>query len=367
MAGGTIACMPAMAPLVFFGTPEFAVPTLAALVAAGRAPLRVVTQPPRPAGRGRRPQQPPAARWAGEHGLAVLQPERVRSPEFLAELRPLAPAVAVVVAFGQIFPRELLQLPAHGCLNLHASLLPLYRGAAPIQAAIAAGDERTGVTVMRMEEGMDTGPILLQEETPIGSHETAGELAARLAALGARLMVEALARLERGDLAPRPQDAARAAYAPRLTRASGRADWSLEAAQLANRLRAYTPWPGMTAELRGAPVKLLRAAPLPPPSPARPGPSPPPAACSPAEPSQAASPSAASAAAEPAPAAAAPAVRSPAAEPGTFLGATSAGLAVACGGGTALAVAELQRPGRKPQRAEDFVNGERLRPGERFS
>jgi methionyl-tRNA formyltransferase len=362
--------MPAMAPLVFFGTPEFAVPTLAALVAAGRAPLRVVTQPPRPAGRGHRQQQPPAARWASEHGLAVLQPERVRSPELLAELRPLAPAVAVVVAFGQIFPRELLQLPAHGCLNLHASLLPLYRGAAPIQAAIAAGDERTGVTVMRMEEGMDTGPILLQEETPIASLETAGELGTRLATLGARLMVEALARLERGNLAPRPQDATRASYAPRLTRESGRADWSLEAARLANRLRAHTPWPGMTAELRGAPVKLLRAAPLPPPSPAGPGSSAPPAAGSPAArspagPSQGASLAAASAPAEPSPAASAPAVRSPAA-PGTFLGVTVAGLAVACGGGTALAVAELQRPGRRPQRAEDFVNGERLRPGERF-
>jgi methionyl-tRNA formyltransferase len=317
-----------MAPLVFFGTPEFAVPTLAALVAAGRPPLRVVTQPPRPAGRGRRPLQPPVARWATEHDLAVLQPERVRSPELMAELRPLAPAAAVVVAFGQIFPRELLALPAHGCLNLHASLLPRWRGAAPIQAAIAAGDERTGVTVMRMEEGLDTGPILLQAETAIGPGETAGELAGRLAVLGARLMVEALAGLERGELVPRPQDGARATVAPRLTRGGGRADWTLPAAELASRLRAYTPWPGVSAELRGAPVKLLRAEPLPPP----------PAA----------------------PSGAAPA-------PGTFLELTPAGLAVACGGGTALAVAELQRPGRKPLPARDFVNGERLRPGERFA
>ena len=316
--------MPAMAPLVFFGTPEFAVPTLEALAAADRTPALVVTQPSRPAGRGNQPQLPPVARWAGERGLPVLQPERVRAPDFLAELAALRPAVAVVVAFGQIFPRELLRLPAHGCLNLHASLLPLYRGAAPIQAAIAAGDERSGVTVMRMEEGLDSGPILLQAETAIAPQETAGELSARLAALGARLMVEALDKLERGGLAESPQDAARATLAPRLRRASARAAWSLGAAELANQLRAHTPWPGMTAELRGAPVKLLRALPLPASPPGPP-------------------------------------------EPGTYLGLTPQGIAVACGAGTALAVAELQRPGRKAQRAADFVNGETLRPGERFS
>jgi methionyl-tRNA formyltransferase len=319
--------MPSMSPLVFFGTPEFAVPTLAALVEAGRIPATVVTQPPRPAGRGMHPQPSPVERWARQHGLPVLAPERVRSPEFLAELRQLEPAVAVVVAFGQIFPRQLLELPARGCLNLHASLLPLYRGAAPIQAAIAAGDERTGVTVMRMEEGLDSGPILLQAETPVGLQETAGELSPRLAALGARLMVEALGRFERGDLAEIPQDATRATSAPRLTRASGRADWTLDAAALANRLRANTPWPGLTAELRGAPVKLLRAA--------------------------SAGPGMGVAAAAPA--------------PGTVLGSIPAGLVVACAGGTALAIAELQRPGKKPQRAADFVNGERLLPGERFS
>ncbi|HXO40318.1 MAG TPA: methionyl-tRNA formyltransferase [Thermoanaerobaculia bacterium] len=320
--------MPAMAPLVFFGTPEFAVPTLEALSAADRMPALVVSQPSRPAGRGHQPQLPPVARWARERGLPLLQPERVRSPEFLAELAALRPAIAVVVAFGQIFPRELLRLPAHGCLNLHASLLPRHRGAAPIQAAIAAGDERTGVTVMRMEEGLDSGPILLQAATPIGGDETAGELSARLAALGARLMVEVLDGLERGDLAESPQDATRATLAPRLRRESARAVWSLGAAELANQLRAHTPWPGMTAVLRGAPVKLLRALPLPAP------PSPP-----------ATSPS----------------------EPGTYLGLEPQGIAVACGAGTALAVTELQRPGRKAQRAADFVNGERLRPGERFS
>ena len=202
-----------MAPLVFFGTPELAIPTLAALVEAGRAPVCVVTQPARPVDRGQQPREPPVARWARAHSLAILQPARVRSPEFLAELRPLALAVAVVVAFGQIFPAELLSLPAHGCLNLHASLLPRYRGAAPIQAAIAAGETRTGVTIMRMEQGLDSGPVLLQEETPIGALETAGDLGQRLAAIGARLMLEALARLERGGLAARAQDDTLANYA----------------------------------------------------------------------------------------------------------------------------------------------------------
>jgi methionyl-tRNA formyltransferase len=202
-----------------------------------------------------------------------------------------------------------------------------------------------------MEEGLDSGPILLQAETPIAPQETGGELSPRLAALGARLVIEALARLERGDLAETPQDEAGATWAPRLSRDSGRADWSLDAAELANRLRAYTPWPGLTAELRGAPVKLLRAAPASVPAPVIPPPSNAPApvdrATAPPRPSASAG-------------GAAPA-------PGTLLGLAADGLLVACGGGTALAVSELQRPGKKPQRAADFVNGERLRPGERFS
>jgi methionyl-tRNA formyltransferase len=233
-----------------------------------------------------------------------------------------APGVAVVVAFGQIFPRDLLALPRHGCINLHASLLPRWRGAAPIQAAVAAGEERTGVTTMQMEAGLDSGPILLQEETAIGRGETAGELGRRLAEIGAALVVRTLEALERGEIVPRPQDAAEATYAPRLTRDSGRVDWSLTALALCNLLLAYTPWPGLTAELGGAPVKLVRAEPL-------------------------------------------------AAEgeetPGTILGLRGGRLAVACGGGTVLGVEELQRPGRKALRAADFVNGERLRSGERFS
>ena len=314
--------MAAMAPLVFFGTPEFAVPTLASLVAAGHVPARVVTQPARPVGRGRKPQEPPVASWAHEHGLPVMQPERVRDPTFLAEMREIAPAVAVVVAFGQIFPRDLLSLPHHGCINLHASLLPRWRGAAPIQAALAAGETRTGVTTMQMEAGLDTGPILLQEEVEIGPEETAGELAPRLAAAGADLMVRTLEGLAAGRLTARPQDDALATHAPRLTRENGRVDWTREAREIGNLLRAYTPWPGLTAELLGEPVKLVEAEHL---------------------------------------------GEETGEVPGTFLGLHEGSLAVACGGGSVLGVRTVQRPGRKALPAADFVNGERLRQGERFT
>jgi methionyl-tRNA formyltransferase len=311
--------------IVFFGTPEFAVPTLAALVEAGRRPLCVVTQPARPVGRGYRRdrlQDPPVAAWARERGQEVLQPEKVRDPAFLARMAELAPDVAVVVAFGQIFPRGLLSLPRLGCVNVHASLLPRWRGAAPIQAAIAAGDGRTGVTTMLMEAGLDTGPMLLEEETEIGPDETAEELSRRLAEMGGRLLVRTLERLERGDLEPRPQDPAAATYAPRLTREDGRVDWARPSREIADRLRAFTPWPGQSAMLRGEPVKLVRVAVL---------------------------------------------QESTDAVPGNFLGMRGGRLAVACGEGSMLGLAELQRPGRKPLKGSDFANGERLRTGELFS
>jgi methionyl-tRNA formyltransferase len=314
--------MAALDRILFFGTPDFAVPTLAALVAAGRPPVLVVTQPARPAGRGQRLQDSPVARWAREHGLPVATPERVRDPAFLEAAAALAPDVAVVVAFGQIFPRALLELPRHGCVNLHASLLPRWRGASPIQAAVAAGDARTGVTTMLMEAGLDTGPILLEEATEIGPDETAGELSRRLAEAGGGLMVRTLQALERGGLVPRPQGAAGATYAPRLTRESGRVDWSLTAPEIHHRLRAYTPWPGLTAGLREEPVKIVAAAVL-------------------DEGAEAA--------------------------PGTFLGLRGGRLAVACGDGTVLGLAELQRPGKRALQAPDFANGERLKAGESFS
>ncbi len=319
--------MPGIDRILFFGTPEFAVPTLAALVAAGRPPVRVVTQPSRPAGRGRHPQDPPVARWAREHGLEVTQPERVRRPEFLEEAAALDADVAIVVAFGQIFPRALLDLPRLGCINLHASLLPRWRGASPIQAAVAAGDTRTGVTTMRMDEGLDTGPILLEETVEIGPLETAGELAQRLAGIGGPLMVRTLERLERGELEPRPQPDEGVTYAPRLTRDSGRVDWGLAAREIHDRLRAYTPWPGLTAGLRGEPVKIAAAEPID-----------------------------------------GPAAEAGEGAPGTILGLRGGRLlAVACGGGTVLGLSELQRPGKRALRAADFTNGERLRAGESFT
>ncbi len=314
----------ALERVVFFGTPDFALPTLDALVAAGRAPVAVVSQPARPVGRGRRLEEPPVARRARALGLPLLQPEKVRAEPFLAELAALRPEVAVVVAFGQIFPRALLDLPDHGCINLHASLLPRWRGAAPIQAAIAAGDRTTGVTTMQMEAGLDAGPILLQEEVAIGAEETAGELGARLAERGAGLVVRTLAALAAGTLSPAPQREADATFAPRLTRASGRADWRLPGPALFDRLRAYTPWPGLWATLREEPVKLVAAVDL-----------------------KAATPR-----------------QDP---PGTILGLAGGRLAVACGGGTALGIETLQRPGRRALDAATFANGERLQPGERFS
>jgi methionyl-tRNA formyltransferase len=314
--------MPAFERILFFGTPALAVPTLAALMEAGRAPVAVVTQPARPVGRGLKLADPPVAAWARERGLEVIQPLKVRDPLFLNQASALAPDVAVVVAFGQIFPPALLRLPQHGCINLHASLLPRWRGAAPIQAAIAAGDPQTGVTTMLMEEGLDTGPMLLREEIGIGPEETAGELSRRLADLGGRLMVRTLAAMERGEVVPEPQDAALATWAPRLTRESGRVDWALAAREIANRQRAFTPWPGLSTELRGEPVKLVRVGML---------------------------------------------QESSTAAPGAILGLQDGRLAVACGGHTVLGIAELQRPGRKPLRASDFANGERLRGGESFS
>ena len=311
--------MPAFERILFFGTPELAVPTLAALVEAGRSPVAVISQPSRPVGRGLKLTDPPVAAWAREHGLEVIQPAKVRDPAFLAQAAELTPDVAVVVAFGQIFPTALLQLPKHGCINLHASLLPRWRGAAPIQAAIAAGDPTTGVTTMLMEEGLDTGPMLLREETEIRPEETAGELGRRLADMGARLTVRTLEAMERGEVVPEPQDNTHATYAPRLTR--GKVDWNLTAREISNRLRAFTPWPGLSAELRGEPVKLVRVEVL-------------------QEATEAAS--------------------------GTFLGLRDHRLAVACGEGTVLGISELQRPGRKPLRASDFANGERLRGGELF-
>jgi methionyl-tRNA formyltransferase len=310
--------------VIFFGTPEFAVPTLAAMCRADLAPALVVSQPARRVGRGRQLSQPPVAEWALQQGLAVDQPASVRDPDFVRLIQGLAPAALVVVAYGQIFPKILLEIPLHGCINLHASLLPRYRGAAPIQAAIMAGETVTGVTTMLMEEGLDSGPILLQEEAPIGGDETAGELAPRLAEQGAALMVRTLGLIEAGQVRPRPQQHELATFAPRLRKSDGEVDWSQPAPVLFNRLRGLMPWPGLFSLLRERPVKIVWGS---------------------------VSDSSAGLGEH---------------QPGTFRGLEGDSLLVDAGDGTTFGIEQLQRPGKRVLSAREFLNGERLRTGERF-
>lgn len=245
--------------IVFMGSPSFAVPALEGL--AGAYPVvGVVTQPDRPAGRGSR-LRPPAVKVAAERlGLPVFQPERVAAPDALEHLRAWAPDVIVVAAFGQILPPELLSLPPHGCLNLHASLLPRWRGAAPIAAAILAGDTMTGVTLMRMDEGVDTGPVLAWREEPIRPDDTTGRLTERLARVGAELLMEVLPRYLRGQVRPVPQPEEGVTYCRPLKKADGRLDWARPAAELERRVRATNPWPGAFTFWKGQMLKVWRAA-----------------------------------------------------------------------------------------------------------
>lgn len=244
--------------ILFWGTPEFAVPSLRALLGEAHELVGVVTQPDRPAGRGRGVHPSPIKAVALEEALPVLQPERARGPEFLAQLRALAPELSVVVAYGQILPRDVLELPSLGSINLHASLLPALRGAAPIHHAILLGHERTGVTVMRMVEAMDAGPILHQVAEPIGAEETASELGSRLSEIGAEALVETLALLELGRVEERPQDDGAATYAPRLTRESARVDWSRHAISVSRQIRALDESPGAWTTWRGDELKIYR-------------------------------------------------------------------------------------------------------------
>ena len=250
-----------MKRLVFMGTPEFAVPVLEAL--AGQYQIvAVVTQPDRATGRGRKAKFSPIKKMALAHDLLLLQPPSLRRPEAIAELRKLAPDVIVVAAFGQILPPEVLAIPPHGCLNVHASLLPRYRGAAPIAAAILAGEEQTGVTLMLMDEGMDTGPILAQARCKIEPQDTTGSQSVKLAHLGADLLIEALPRWLDGRIAPQPQDDSLATYCQITTKKDGLLDWSLPATALWLRIRAYHPWPGTYTYWRGKLLKILRARPV---------------------------------------------------------------------------------------------------------
>ncbi len=311
--------------LVFCGTPRFAVPTLKALRAAGHEISLVVTQPDRPVGRTQEMTAPPVKQTALEAGLAVTQPEKIRNnEEFRARLEAIAPDAIVVVAYGRIIPPWMLALPRLGCINLHASLLPKYRGAAPIQWAVAMGETVTGNTTMLLEEGLDTGPILLLQTMEIGPEQTAAELFDVLAEAGAPLMVETLAGLDAGRITPRRQDETQATLAPLLTREDGQMDCAARtAAELKNRWRGFQPWPGAYAMLHGKKLIVHRMA------------------------------------------AGAPRAASSSAEPGT-VHVEDHRLFVACAQGTWLELIDVQPESKKRMAAAEFLRGTQLAAGTRL-
>jgi methionyl-tRNA formyltransferase len=244
--------------VVFMGSPEFAVPSLQALAEAHQV-VGVVTQPDRPAGRGRALTPPPVKEVARSLGIPVIQPERLRTAEGTQRVAEWLPEVIVVAAYGQILRSEVLALPRYGCINVHASLLPRWRGASPVQAALRAGDSVTGITIMKMDTGMDTGGIVAQAPLPIQADDTGASLTARLAPLGASLLLETLPGYSRGDLLPAAQDETRATKAPLLMKEDGRLDFRLGAAELERQIRAYDPWPGTFLEWDGGRLAVLRA------------------------------------------------------------------------------------------------------------
>src|SRR6185437_2425480 len=246
---------------VFLGTPAFAVPTLERIVQAGHEVLLAVTQPDRARGRGRQLAPPPVKEAALRLGIEVYQPERVRRPEAVARLRELAPDVMVVVGYGQIIPQSVIDIPRLGIINVHASLLPKYRGAGPVQWAIVNGETVTGVTTMRIDAGLDTGDMLLKRETGIGADETSVEVADRLSEMGADLLVETLAGLEAGTIAAEKQDDSLATHAPIIKKEDGLIDWSQSAQAIHNRVRGFQPWPGAFTIFRGHPLHIWRSRP----------------------------------------------------------------------------------------------------------
>jgi methionyl-tRNA formyltransferase len=316
--------------IVFCGTPQFAVPTLKHLLAQSDFQIiGVVTQPDRPRGRGQEVSFSPVKEVAIAAGVPVHQPEKIRSEEAQELLQNLAPDCVVIIAYGQIIPARLLRVPQHGWINLHASLLPKYRGAAPINWAIVNGETKTGVTTMRIDAGMDTGDMLLQREIAIGPAETAPELAARMAEAGAPLMAETLRGLAAGTIMARPQNHAEATHAPMLKKEDGRIDWARPAQEIYNRMRGFAPWPGAYTSFRGQTCHLWGE-----PVPNHPG----------------------------------KITFSQRNEtpPGTLL-TEGQELQVACGGGTVLRVVAVKLEGRKQISAAEFVNGARLKPGEGFA
>jgi methionyl-tRNA formyltransferase len=248
-----------MAKVVFMGTPEFAVPVLKMLISAHDV-IGVVTQPDRPVGRSRQIQPPPIKIVALEAGIPVFQPEKLRRPEAIAELKQWSSDVYVVAAFGQILPQAVLDIPPYGSINVHASLLPRWRGAAPIQAAIRAGDSETGITIMLMDAGLDTGPMLSQRTIPIAPDETGESLHDKLSPLGAELLQETLPGYLSGDIEPQPQPSEGVTLAPQITKEQGQIDWTQDAATIERLVRAFTPWPGTYTTWNGKQLKIHKVA-----------------------------------------------------------------------------------------------------------
>jgi len=248
--------------VVFMGTPEYAVPTLEHLLLDGYEVAAVYTQPDKTAGRGRAAVTSPVKKAALERGLPVVQPVSFKDAEVVKQLTSFQPDVIVVLAFGQVLPQPVLDIPALGCINIHPSLLPKYRGAAPVVAAILSGDEFTGVTVMGMAEGLDTGDILMQAQVPISAQDTAGTLTGKLSLIAARLVLETLPRLAKGEIIPRPQDESLASYYSQMAKSDGEINWNLPAADIWRRVRAFNPWPGSHTQLEGKQLKIIKAVPL---------------------------------------------------------------------------------------------------------
>lgn len=304
--------------VVFLGTPAFAVPSLEGIVRSGAELRAVICQPDRPKGRGLEVVPPPTKVWAQQHGIPVHQPEKVRQGRLRAVIEPYAPDVLVVTAYGRILPKEVLEMAPLGAINGHASILPKYRGAAPIQWAVASGETETGVTVMQMDEGLDTGDMLLVKTLPIGPEETAAELHDRLSQLTGEAIAEALPKLARGELKRVPQDHSQATLAPLLKKEDGWLDWRRGAKELVDRTRGFQPWPGATLFLAGKPLKVHRARVLP----------------------------------------------ATGAEPGTIveMGET---LKLETADGV-LELVEVQPEGRRRMSARDFISGQRLKSGDTF-
>lgn len=309
--------------LLFCGTPHFAVPTLEKLIAQGHEVQLVICQPDEPAGRGYQIAAPPVKELAVRLGIPVFQPAKLKDAATVEFLSKYHPDAIVIVAYGRIIPPWMIELPRLGCINLHASLLPNYRGAAPIQWAIMQGERVTGVTTMKIDPGLDTGDVLLMREEAIRDDDTTESLAARLAVIGADLMAETLTGLERGDIVSRPQDHSQATLAPILKKDHGRIDWSMPAEAIAWRVRGLRPWPGAFTSFRGKNFHVWAA-----------------------RPAVIAGPTTG--------------------EPGT-LNVEGSKLLVLCGNGTCLELTEVQVEGKKRLPARDFLNGVRVAPGEKFS